>query len=77
MGLQYRRAARIQLRALHMLPAIQFNNQPRLDTREIGNIPANRNLSPKLVALQLLLTQQSPKPPFGFGGLVTKLLSDL
>jgi hypothetical protein len=43
----------VVLRTLDMLPAIQFNYQPRLETSEISNVAGDWKLTTKLAAKQL------------------------
>lgn len=50
-----------------MLTPIEFDDQHRLDAREVGEIPAHWVLSPELVATDLPITQGLPQCPLGVG----------
>jgi len=50
-----------------MLPTVQLNDQPTFDRGKIGEIRANRELSPKLDAVNLAVSQVPPEDSLGIG----------
>jgi hypothetical protein len=56
--------------AIEVLATIDFDDEAVLDRREIGDVRANRSLTPKLVARQSPIPQRHPQPMFGIGGVV-------
>ena len=50
-----------------MLPTVNFNHKPFLDTDEIYDIGHNGILTPELASAQLARPQAVPKLPFGVG----------
>jgi hypothetical protein len=59
------RARCIGLRSLRMLPAVQFYNQPALQTDEVHDEGADRHLSAELVSPELAIAQFLPDETFG------------
>jgi len=54
------RAAQIA-RAIGVLPAIKLNNQPTVSAKEVSDVGAKRNLSPKLESEKSAIAQMRPK----------------
>ncbi len=44
-----------------MLSAVKFNYKPSLEAEKIDDVPADGNLSPKLVASQLAVPEETPQ----------------
>ena len=55
-----------------MLSAVKLDHELRLQTREVGNITADRHLPPEAVASKLPKPQKTPKVPFDIGGLISQ-----
>jgi hypothetical protein len=67
--IEFSRAALVSSHALiaEMLTAIEFDDQQRLDAREVGEVPTHRVLSPELVAADLPIAQSLPQHTLGVG----------
>jgi hypothetical protein len=65
--LQKRSANLIFLRKFGVLRAIEFNNEPSFDRAEIGEVRANRMLTPELGALDSAASQMTPQHSFSVG----------
>jgi hypothetical protein len=50
-----------------MLPAVDFDDKLELMAGEIGEVPTDRCLTPKVVLLERRLPQMLPELLFGFG----------
>src|SRR5438105_12481071 len=55
----------ISRRVLRMLPAIDLDDELRIDTDEIGNVSFDRHLPAKLPAVELSVAQMPPQAAFG------------
>jgi hypothetical protein len=66
---QFSRAPGVSSHALiaEMLTPIEFNDQHRLDAREVGEVPAHRMLSSELLAEDLPIAQGLPQHTLGVG----------
>ncbi len=52
---------------LRVLTAIEFNDQPGLETDEVQHVPLERNLALELQSVQSTGSQACPKPPLRIG----------
>jgi len=52
---------------------IDFENQARLHTAEVGEVRSDRMLTPEAQAAELLVAKVSPEDPIGLGGLSPEL----
>ena len=52
---------------LEMLTAVEFDNEARFDTSEVGEIPTNGMLAAELVAGEPAIAQPSPQCTLRFG----------
>ena len=55
------------------LPAVDLDNEPRFQAREVSEIWANWYLSPESVATNLLAPQARPQPRFRLRGIAAQL----
>src|SRR5262249_1418708 len=58
---QHLRALAILVSSDRMLSAIEFNDEPLIDTAEIDNVAIDRRLSPELEPAQPLVAELKPK----------------
>jgi hypothetical protein len=56
-----------------MLPAVGFDNQASFGAGKIGDVWANRDLSPELEPAEVAIAQMAPKPLFRIRRTPTKL----
>jgi len=66
-------APRVIARLFRMLPAIDFDDQPRLNANEIDDVMPNWNLTSKLPAFQALGAQLLPERLFSIGHSVSQM----
>lgn len=55
-----------------VLSTVEFDHQSRFERCEIGDVPANRDLSSKFVAIETPPAQMPPKQLFRFGFVSTE-----
>ena len=53
----------VERRVVH--PAVEFDDQPPLQTGEIGDVNPDRNLTAELQAIQAASAQDAPEPSVG------------
>ena len=72
---QFSRAPGVGSHALRaeMLTPIEFDDQHRLDAREVGEVPAHRVLSSELVSADLPIAQGLPQRTLGVGRALAQL----
>jgi hypothetical protein len=71
--LQCRGPRRVVLGPITMLTAVQLNDQPRVQTGEIGEVTIDWDLPTEFEAAELAVAQDRPKLPFGVGRALAKL----
>ena len=57
----------VVLPPFEMLAPVQFDHQPRLQAREVGEVGADPVLAAEFPSLQAAVSQSPPQPPLGFG----------
>jgi hypothetical protein len=56
-----------------VLPTVEFDDQAKFETGEIGKVTGDRMLAPESESLQTTGTQVVPDPFLGIGGLLTQV----
>ncbi len=64
---QYGRAPGIGANLTRVLPAVHLDDQSFRNTREVGHIGADGNLSAKMMTAKLVPAQSAPEPYFRVG----------
>ena len=60
---------------IHVLTAIEFDDQARLKAGEVGEIAIDGDLAAELEAVQLAIADGGPEPVFGVGGRLSQFTS--
>jgi len=65
----------IVARLSHMLAAVQFDNDRRLEANEVTDVTTDLALAPELETVELASTQMLPQAAFGFGSVFAEMAS--